>query len=193
MCVAFRETPRPKTFLVRLWRRYKMCLSRRSPASTTATRRSKHMQFFTLLVSALSLVAAVTSLPTEFEERAAPPTVQVTYDTVYDVKTNSLDIVACSNGANGLEHLGYKTFGQLPNFPFIGGAQAVTGWNSPKCGSCWQLTYKGRTVNILAVDYAQSGFNIGLKAMNKLTNGQAEELGNVQVVAKEVAPSVCGM
>ncbi|KAI0691515.1 immunomodulatory protein, partial [Cerioporus squamosus] len=119
--------------------------------------------------------------------------VQVTYDTVYDVKTNSLDIVACSNGANGLEHLGYTTFGSLPNFPFIGGAQAVTGWNSPKCGSCWQLIYQNRTVNILAVDYAKAGFNIGLKVMNKLTNNHAEELGHVQVVAREVAPSVCGL
>ncbi|TFK88849.1 Cerato-platanin-domain-containing protein [Polyporus arcularius HHB13444] len=149
------------------------------------------MQFLTLLVATLSLVAAAISLPTEVDERAAKPT--VTYDTVYDGKKHSLDIVACSNGEHGLEHLGYKTFGSLPNFPYIGGAQAVKGWNSPKCGSCWQLTYKNRTVNILAVDHAQTGFNIDLEAMNKLTNNHAKELGNVKVQAKEVARSACGL
>ena len=100
------------------------------------------MQFYTLLISALSLVAAAVAAPTY------TPTVQLTYDPTYDVASNSLDIVACSNGANGLEHLGtslsvsafcvlathelttclgYKTFGDLPNFPYIGGMQAVTG------------------------------------------------------------------
>ena len=64
------------------------------------------MKLFTLVVSALSVVVAVASLPTELGEREAPPTAQVTYDTVYDVKTNSLDMVACSNGDHGLEHLG---------------------------------------------------------------------------------------
>ncbi|RDX42129.1 Cerato-platanin-domain-containing protein [Lentinus brumalis] len=160
------------------------------------------MQFFTLLVAALSLVAAAISLPAEVDERAAKPTVQVTYDTVYDGKKHSLDIVACSNGEHGLEHLGHKTFGSLPNFPYIGGAQAVKdlcsslpymSWNSPKCGYCWQVTYKNRTVNILAVHHAQAGYNIGLKAMNKLTNNHAEELGDVKVQAKEVARSVCGL
>ena len=100
------------------------------------------MQFYTLLISALSLVAAASSAPTY------TPTVQLTYDPTYDVASNSLDIVACSNGPNGLEHLdtrlmvynvasydltrlsGYKTFGDLPSFPYIGGMQAVTG---PSC------------------------------------------------------------
>jgi hypothetical protein len=39
-------------------------------------------------------------------------TVTVSYDTTYDVASTSLDSVACSDGANGLETKGYKTFGR---------------------------------------------------------------------------------
>ncbi|KAI0749591.1 Cerato-platanin-domain-containing protein [Daedaleopsis nitida] len=151
------------------------------------------MQIITLLVSALSLVATAISAPAEFDERAAKATMQVSYDTTYDTKSNSLDIVACSDGENGLESLGYTTFGSLPNFPYIGGAQAIAGWNSDSCGSCWQLTYKNNTINVLAIDHAKTGFNIALTAMNQLTSNQAVQLGIVQAIVKEVAPSVCGL
>ena len=69
-----------------------------------------------------------------------------TYDNTYDNGTNSLAIVACSNGENGLLTKGFTTFDSLPNFPYIGGAPAVAGWNSPNCGTCWALTYKGKTI-----------------------------------------------
>lgn len=116
----------------------------------------------------------------------------VSYDQTYDDASNSLDIVACSDGVNGLETKGFTTFGSLPNFPFIGGVQAVAGWNSPSCGTCWSLTYNGTTINVLAVDHA-IGYNIGLTAMNKLTHNQAVQLGRVNAVAKQVANSVCGL
>jgi hypothetical protein len=70
-----------------------------------------------------------------------------TYDNTYDNPYGSLNGVACSNGENGLLTKGFTTFGSLPSFPYIGGAQAVTGWNSPQCGSCWALTYQGKTIN----------------------------------------------
>ncbi|KAK7036384.1 Cerato-platanin [Favolaschia claudopus] len=120
----------------------------------------------------------------------------VSYDQTYDSKSTSLDVVACSNGANGLESKGFKTFGSLPNFPFIGGVGAVEGWDSTNCGTCWQLTYvgTGKTINVLAVDHSAPGtFNIALEAMNKLTNGQAVQLGRVSVTSKQVAKSVCGL
>ncbi|KAI0787946.1 hypothetical protein C8Q74DRAFT_1176334, partial [Fomes fomentarius] len=118
---------------------------------------------------------------------------QVSYDTVYDAKGTSLDVVACSDGENGLESQGFTTFGSLPKFPYIGGAQAVAGWNSPNCGSCWQLKYKNNTINVLAIDHAKSGFNIAKAALDKLTNNQAEKLGVIQATVTEVAPSVCGL
>jgi hypothetical protein len=126
---------------------------------------------------------------------AATPAFGVTtsYDTTYDVASSSLANVACSDGSNGLLTKGYTTFGSLPKFPYIGGAAAVGGWNSASCGTCWALTYKGRTVNVLAIDHANSGFNIGLNAMNALTNNQATQLGRIDVTAKQVAASVCGL
>ncbi|KAF7348159.1 hypothetical protein MSAN_01768800 [Mycena sanguinolenta] len=126
---------------------------------------------------------------------AALATDTVTYDQIYDNPSVSMNAVACSNGANGLESK-YPTFGSLPKFPYIGGAGAVEGWNSTNCGTCWQLTYAptGATINVLAIDHAAPGtFNIALKAMNKLTNNQAVKLGRAPVTSKQVARSVCGL
>jgi len=122
----------------------------------------------------------------------------VTYDTAYDVSSASLNTVACSNGANGLVSR-FPTFGDLPNFPNIGGAPAVAGWNSPNCGTCWALTYTPPTgkvkkvIHVLAIDTGAKGFNIALEAMNELTEGQAVQLGTVDVVSSQVDASVCGL
>ena len=82
--------------------------------------------------------------------------VTVSYDQTYDNASGSLDTVACSDGPNGLETKGYTTFGSLPHFPNIGGAAAVAGWNSPQCGTCWQLTYNGKS--ILAPEPGPDGY-----------------------------------
>jgi hypothetical protein len=81
----------------------------------------------------------------------------------------------------------------LPKFPYIGGAQAIAGWNSASCGTCWALTYNGKTINVLAIDHTDSGFNIGINAMNALTNNQAQFLGRINATTKQVASSVCGL
>ncbi|KAJ7127054.1 Cerato-platanin [Mycena epipterygia] len=123
----------------------------------------------------------------------------VAFDQTYDVGSNSLDIVACSNGANGLETRGFTTFDSLPKFPFIGAAGAVEGFNSVNCGTCWQLTYTNatggkKTIDVLAIDHAGAGtFNIALEAMNTLTNNQGVALGRVTVQSAQVAASVCGL
>lgn len=124
--------------------------------------------------------------------------VNTSFDPVYDNKNQSLATVACSNGSNGLLTKGFTTFGSLPKFPFIGGAPAITGFNSPNCGTCWKLTFTNssgiaNSVNILAIDVATPDFNIAESAMNVLTNGQAVQLGRVPVVAAQVNASVCGL
>jgi hypothetical protein len=119
--------------------------------------------------------------------------VQLSYDTVYDNKSGSLDTVACSDGSNGLVTKGYSTFGSLKNFPNIGGAFAIKDWNSASCGTCWALTYKNTTINVLAIDVAKDGFNVGLTAMNKITNGTAVHDGIVDVTYKQVNASACGL
>ncbi len=119
-------------------------------------------------------------------------TVRTTYDTTYDNKSGSMNGVACSNGANGLAAR-FPTFGDVPSFPFIGGAFDVV-WNSPNCGSCWKLTNAatGASINITAIDTAGSGFNIAQEAFVQLNGGQIGQ-GVVEVVATKVSPSVCGM
>ena len=116
----------------------------------------------------------------------------VSFDTVYDDPSTSLDEVACSDGPNGLITKGFTTFGSLPT-KNIGGAAAVAGFNSPQCGSCWELTFNGTSINVLAIDHAGSGFNIAEGAMNALTNNQAAFLGRVDATATQVNASACGL
>lgn len=117
--------------------------------------------------------------------------VTVSYDPRYGDAGQSLNQLACSDGPNGLESKGYYTLGALANFPYVGGVPAVASWNSPACGTCWALTYNGKTVHILAVDVAVNDYNISPAAMNDLTNGQATFLGRVPVAAQQVDKSLC--
>ncbi|KAH9950653.1 Cerato-platanin [Amylocystis lapponica] len=141
------------------------------------------MQFTTILIA---LAAAV--LPTVLAQ-----SVSVSYDEAYDVSSTSLNEVACSDGPNGLESKGFTTFGSLPDFPKIGGAYVVTGWDSASCGTCWELSYDGNTVTVLAMDVASDGFNLSLEAMNLLTDNQAKFLGRVTATATQVDASQCGL
>jgi len=138
------------------------------------------MQFSTIL-SALSVLAASASAVT------------VSYDTGYDDAGRSLTAVSCSDGANGLiTKYGWQTQGQVRS-QFIGGADVVAGWNSPQCGTCWQLSYGGRSINVLAIDHSGAGFNIELSALDALTGGQGVAVGRVDATATQVAISACGL
>ncbi|KAF9241193.1 Cerato-platanin [Melanogaster broomeanus] len=142
------------------------------------------MKFTTILTT-----LAVFALPTLAQ------TVQVTYNTIYDNADTSLGNTACSNGEYGLQEK-YPTLGKIPHFPYVGGIPGLV-WNSPLCGSCWQLTYTDanghqNTVAVVGVDGAWS-FNLSLEAMNALTGGIAVEKGTVSATAVQVAASVCGM
>ncbi|KAL2191654.1 Cerato-platanin [Thermothelomyces heterothallicus CBS 203.75] len=129
-----------------------------------------------------------------FSLAAAASATTVSYDTGYDDASRPLTSVACSDGVNGLIwKYGWQTQGQVKGFPFIGGVEAVEGWNSGNCGTCWSATWNGKTINILAIDHAASGLNIGLAAMNELTNGHAVELGRVEADVKQVDLSACGL
>ncbi|KAI0373211.1 immunomodulatory protein [Pilatotrama ljubarskyi] len=139
------------------------------------------MQFKTLALAALAALVPSTL------------GVTVSYDESYDNGSASLGTVTCSDGPNGLLTKGFSTFGSLPHFPNIGGAAAIAGWNSAQCGTCWQLTYNSKSINVLAIDHADAGFNIALGAMNTLTNGQAQQLGRIDATATQVAASQCGL
>ncbi|KAJ5205178.1 Cerato-platanin [Penicillium cf. griseofulvum] len=146
--------------------------------------------FASAFLATFNLVAAAPA-PAEAQK------VSISYDPKYDVGTSSLNTVSCSNGIYGLVTQGYTDFASLPTFPNIGGAITIPGWNSPNCGKCYALHYSNgridKTINVLAVDAAPGGFNIGLQAMNTLTNGMAVELGRVDATYVEVEDSVCGL
>ncbi|KZT02578.1 Cerato-platanin [Laetiporus sulphureus 93-53] len=135
------------------------------------------MKFATALIAAVC--AAPAALAWEYK---------ATWDSTYDDAANSVNIVACSGT---LDADGYTDFGSLPGFPYIGGAFAVGGYDSPSCGTCWAITYNDTTINIFAIDTAANGFNIAKTALDALTDGQAEELGYVYVTATQVATSDC--
>ncbi|RAK96253.1 allergenic cerato-platanin Asp F13 [Aspergillus ibericus CBS 121593] len=140
---------------------------------------------------AFSLIALFSSALGVPVDSATGTSVSVSYDTAYDDASGSLSTTACSDGDNGLVTKGYPTFGSLPGFPYIGGSPTIPGWNSPNCGACYALTYEGTTVYITAVDAAPGGFNIGLTAMNKLTNGQAVADGRVTATYAPADASLC--
>lgn len=154
-----------------------------------------------LLALAASPSLASPTLKRQSQSQSAGETLQTTlsYDPKYDVATTSLNTVACSDGVNGLERQGYTTFGSVPGFPNIGGSPTIPGWNSPKCGQCYELQYQPtgaggvvKSIYVTAVDAAPGGFNIGLKAMNALTDGLAQQLGRVDVTYSEANRSLCG-
>ncbi|KAI1379141.1 Cerato-platanin [Hypoxylon crocopeplum] len=158
---------------------------------------------FTKLIQLLSLAAAASAVSgmdslsspsLKHESRSErSPTLIVAYDTGYDDASRSLTAVACSDGPNGLiTRYNWQTQGDIPS-PYIGAADAIAGWNSPSCGTCWELSYSGKTINVLAIDHAGSGFNIALDAMNALTNGQAVALGRVEATSRQVDLSACGV
>ncbi|KAI9433900.1 Cerato-platanin [Lactarius indigo] len=121
----------------------------------------------------MKLTSTLTSLVALFSVASA---VNVRYDTTYDNPQGSL-----------------STFGSLPSFPNIGAAQAVAGWNSTACGSCWKISFGGKSINVIAVDHAGDGFNLSLEAMDTLTNGQAQQLGVINAQATQVDASQCGL
>lgn len=114
------------------------------------------------------------------------------YDATYDKAGLSTNNLACSDGSHGLRTRGYKNIGQLPTYPFVGGAPTIAGWNSPNCGACYRVTYKGKTIKYTAIDKA-NGFNMGVTAMNKLTGGRAKEVGRVNVLYEQIAAKECGL
>ncbi|KAK2734497.1 hypothetical protein FQN57_001661 [Myotisia sp. PD_48] len=140
------------------------------------------------VVPALSLFFSVSSAA------AVANQVTLSYDPRYDNAAMSLRDVSCSDGINGLIRKGYTTAGSIPNFPHLGGAFAVEGWNSKNCGKCFKVTWRenNKSIFITAIDRA-TGFNIAKRAMDDLTGGMANELGRINVDYEEAKLSDCKM
>ena len=114
-----------------------------------------------------------------------------TFSTAYDNGATSTNTVACSNGQNGLVSR-FPTLGQIPSFPFIGGAFDVV-WNSPNCGGCWRVTNIANNISIhfTAVD-TSSSIDLSSVAFRALNNGVIGN-GVLNVTAGKISSSVCGL
>ncbi|KAK7456501.1 hypothetical protein VKT23_010752 [Stygiomarasmius scandens] len=151
------------------------------------TLRSTVMKFFAALASAALLLPSLSGA------------VQLQFDNTYDNANTALSSVSCSDGTNGLiTRFGFNKLGDIPRFPHVGATPSVEGWNSAQCGTCWKLSYtnasgKTKSIHVLAVDHAGSGWNVAQAAMDELTGGQAVALGRVDVTSKKVAVSNCGL
>ena len=124
------------------------------------------------------------SLPT-------PSPLRATYDPKFDNGNGSMNSVACSNGENGLETK-FPTFASIPSFPFIGGAYDIV-WNSPNCGSCWNITnpQTGLSTLMTAIDTSGVGFNLAEEAFAKLTDSDTS-VRTIEVVASKLSTTPCG-
>ncbi|RAL17782.1 allergenic cerato-platanin Asp F13 [Aspergillus homomorphus CBS 101889] len=144
------------------------------------------MKSFTSALSVLSLLcSSALATPVEANTEATEAvSVSVSYDPVFDVGSQSINTVSCSN-------LNYATFANIPGFPNIGGAPTVSGWGSPNCGKCYQLTYGSTSIYVTAIDAAPGGFNLAQAAMDKLTGNRAVQLGRITATYTEVASSFC--
>ena len=114
-----------------------------------------------------------------------PFPLKATWDQTFDNPGGSLNNVACSNLVST-----YKTFSDIPGFPYIGGAFDVV-WNSTNCGSCWRITNTANNfvIYITAIDTAGAGFNIAKEAFSTLSNG---DFGNTLIVqAQKVSSQPC--
>jgi hypothetical protein len=123
------------------------------------------------------------SLPT-------PSPLRATFDPKLDNRDRSMDTVACSN----LE--GFKTFGDIPHFPAIGGAFDIV-WYSPNCGSCWNITHArtGTSIQMTAIDGSGVGLGLGTVPFNFLTSGDDtpgdKTLHAVDVIANKLYNTPC--
>lgn len=142
------------------------------------------MKFITIAATLLSVITPLVSADT------------AAWDSTYDNGSLSTLSVACSDGSNGLYTKGYKTLSTIPNFPLVGAAPTIAGWNSPNCGKCFAVTYSGNTIYITGVDTSRSrtDFVLSKAALNKLTGGLADQLGRVTVTWSQLPSGArCGM
>ncbi|KAF8259561.1 Cerato-platanin [Lactarius quietus] len=143
----------------------------------------------------MKFTSTIIALAALFSVAAAATTEPLRDNSFYDNGQQSLNNVACSNGANGLVTKGFTDFASLPTFPNVGGVFAVGAWNSPDCGSCWEVTYPGTgvTIYVTAIDTVYSGFDVSQASMNTLTNGEANQFSSINVEATQVPASYCGL
>ena len=119
---------------------------------------------------------------------SAASAVNVRYGKLYTHWYESPSEVDCFRRIGSPLH-GLTYFHDVKTWPFIGGSDTVN-LIGVGCGSCWQISYEGKTVNITAVDSTKDGFKISGKAMDALTNDKKAIL---DATATKIDKSYCGL
>ena len=116
------------------------------------------------------------------------------YVTYHQYTSNyPLSSCACSDGANGLiTKTKQSTVAKW--FPNVAAASFAT-WNSPNCGGCYQLTYKGKSVKVTVIDQcaAQGGYNAHFDVAPGAFSALAGSLtaGHIEVTYSKVSSNPC--
>jgi hypothetical protein len=113
-------------------------------------------------------------LSTSDEQHNFPPIPIIeafaTYWERYDDKKELLKNTYCSNLSPR-----YRSFGDIPSFPRIGGAPDIRN-NPSNCGACWNITNKEKPKNFIyltAIDRSDFDFfNISEEAFKILNDGK---------------------
>ena len=135
----------------------------------------------------MKLIPFIIPLMAVFTSASSVP---VEYDTQYDNPKALTDSVTCSGGTNGIETKGYDTYGNVPAFPHIGGADFIK-YDSTSCGSCWKLSYKANSIHVTVIDKAGSGFTVSGEALKDLGGQEAMDEGKIYASATRVDESNC--
>ncbi|EEA20070.1 hypothetical protein TMatcc_000043 [Talaromyces marneffei ATCC 18224] len=152
------------------------------------------MKNFPVIVVTALITLTANAAPAETTpsaSAAATSTVSVQYDTTYDNSAFPISKLACSDGPNGLQNKGYSTLGQLPDFPYVGASPTISGWNSPNCGACYNITYNSVSLYVMGVDSSTSAFVVSQATLDRLTGGQAVALGQITAYCDVVDSSHC--
>lgn len=105
--------------------------------------------------------------------------INVVVDPLLDDATRSLS--QCNDGTSAFSAKGFKTQGDLSKFPYIAGAPqegidtAGAAFYTPYCGACWELSFAGKSITVLAIKglpKEDGAFSVSTKALEELTGGQ---------------------
>lgn len=110
-------------------------------------------------------------------------------------KTDSLTTVSCSDGANGIMSWGYRDLSMM--FPYVTAWQPSS-WNSPQCGSCAKIMWKGKYTYVTVIDQcgvinsAYSHFDMSKEAFYGLFGdigiAKGTMTANFSIVASKYCP-----
>ncbi|VDB85647.1 unnamed protein product [Peniophora sp. CBMAI 1063] len=109
----------------------------------------------------------------------------VRFDPVYNTVGESTDVVACSNLADK-----FPTLDSFPTFPSVGGSQVITSFADADCGTCFSITFNGKSQFFTAIDVAKDGVVTSQTSFSQLANINN---GVINASVVKVAGSHCGM